>query len=51
MKQNKVTKALVAIQDWGWLIGIVVFQYLIAMVSICQAYDFCHNSCKLTKYF
>lgn len=39
MEQNKVTKALDAIQDWGWFIGIVVFLCLIATVSICQAID------------
>lgn len=39
MEQNKVTKVLDAIQDWGWFICIVVFLVLIAIVSICQAID------------
>lgn len=39
MEQNKVTKALEAMQNWGWFIGIVVFLGLIAIISICQAID------------
>ena len=39
MEQNKVTKALDAIQNWGWFICIVVFLVLVAIVSICQVID------------
>lgn len=39
MEQNKLAKALDAIQYWGWFIGIFVFLALVAIVCICQAID------------
>lgn len=39
MEQNRITRVLDAVQDWGWHVGISVFLILVAIMSISQAIE------------
>lgn len=39
MEQDKMTRVLDAIQDWGWHVGISIFLILVATMSISQAIE------------